>query len=97
MKRSTISALLGLALLAAVCSIGHADQRVLALLGSSDVKSSHSQFFSSLEQAGFSVDIKSIKDKDLKLKEFDTFLYDSIILFAPKATSGLGGLHSYWE
>jgi oligosaccharyltransferase complex subunit beta len=63
------------------------NRRVLALIGSSSIKESHSQFFSSLQEAGFSVDIKTVKDKDLKLKNYDTFLYDSLIVFAPKATS----------
>jgi oligosaccharyltransferase complex subunit beta len=79
--------LLAAALLGSSVAKAAENRRVLALIGTSSVKDSHSQFFSSLQEAGFSVDIKTAKDKGLKLKEFDTFLYDSLIIFAPKASS----------
>ncbi|KAF6264698.1 dolichyl-diphosphooligosaccharide-protein glycosyltransferase [Scenedesmus sp. NREL 46B-D3] len=87
-----------LVLLAAVLSSNVAtaaeNNRILALIGTSSVQESHSQFFSSLQEAGFSVDIKTVKDKGLKLKNFDTFLYDSLIIFAPKATKFGGDISS---
>jgi oligosaccharyltransferase complex subunit beta len=82
-----MKSILALALLAAVCLPAvHAQKRILALLGSAKTQDTHSQFFRSLKDNGFSVDIKTIKD-DVKLREYDTWLYDSLILFAPKATS----------
>eukprot|EP00878_Enallax_costatus_P006352 GHUV01006660.1.p1 GENE.GHUV01006660.1~~GHUV01006660.1.p1 ORF type:complete len:262 (+),score=62.04 GHUV01006660.1:98-883(+) len=78
------------ALLAAAIPATLAQNNVLVLIGSSSVKDTHSQFFDDLRAASFNVDIKSVKDKSLKLKEYDTFLYDSLVLFAPKA-SNFGG------
>jgi oligosaccharyltransferase complex subunit beta len=90
MACSKLPLLLVLLAAAVLCSnVANAaeNKRVLALIGTSSIQESHSQFFSSLQEAGFSVDIKTAKDKGLKLKDFDTFLYDSLIVFAPKATS----------
>jgi len=82
-----MKSILALALLAAaILPAVHAQKRVLALLGAAKTESTHSQFFRSLQDNGFSVDIKTIKD-DVKLREYDTWLYDSLILFAPKARS----------
>lgn len=73
--------------LAAVLPLAVAQRNVLVLYGTSSIKDTHSQFFDQLKAASFNVDVKSVKDKDLKLKDFDTFLYDSLIIFAPKASS----------
>lgn len=86
-KLPLLLVLLAAALLCSNVADAAENKRVLALIGTSSIKDSHSQFFSSLKEAGFSVDIKSAKDKDLTLKDFDTFLYDSLIIFAPKAAS----------
>jgi hypothetical protein len=64
-----------------------AQRRVLALVSGQDVKQTHSKFFRGLRGLGFDVDIKQASDKDIKLKEYDTYLYDHLILFSPK-TSG---------
>lgn len=82
-----MKSILALALLAAVCLPAvHANKRVLVLLGTAKTKDTHSQFFKTLQDNGFSLDIKTTKD-DVKLREYDTWNYDSLILFAPKATS----------
>ncbi len=85
--RST--AILGLLLLVCgslFCSAA-AGKKVLVLIGQSSVKESHGQFFKALEAKGHTVDIKSVKDSGLKLKDYDTWLYDALVLFAPKAAS----------
>uniref|UniRef100_A0A383W075 Dolichyl-diphosphooligosaccharide--protein glycosyltransferase 48 kDa subunit n=1 Tax=Tetradesmus obliquus TaxID=3088 RepID=A0A383W075_TETOB len=93
-KLPLLLVLLAAALLCSNVANAAENKRVLALIGTSSIKDSHSQFFSSLKEAGFSVDIKSAKDKDLKLKDFDTFLYDSLIVFAPKAAKFGGDISS---
>lgn len=82
-----------LALLLLVCSglcleaVTAADKKVLVLYGASNIKDTHSQFIKGLQDKGLKVDLKSVKDSDLKLKDYDTWLYDALVLFAPKAAS----------
>jgi oligosaccharyltransferase complex subunit beta len=83
-QRWLCAALLCLALLAHQTA---AQKRVLALVSGQDVKQTHSKFFRGIRGLGFDVDIKQASDKDIKLKEYDTYLYDHLILFSPK-TSG---------
>jgi hypothetical protein len=83
-QRWLCAALLCAALLAQQAA---AQRRVLALVSGQDVKQTHSKFFRGLRGLGFDVDIKQASDKDIKLKEYDTYLYDHLILFSPK-TSG---------
>eukprot|EP00882_Tetradesmus_deserticola_P030394 GHRQ01034117.1.p1 GENE.GHRQ01034117.1~~GHRQ01034117.1.p1 ORF type:complete len:258 (+),score=82.52 GHRQ01034117.1:40-774(+) len=93
-KLPLLLVLLAAAVLSSNVATAAENKRVLALIGTSAVQDSHSQFFSSLQEAGFSVDIKAAKDKDLKLKDYDTFLYDSLIIFAPKASKFGGDISS---
>lgn len=87
MSSSQFSWAVVIALLATSFRATIAQKKILAIVGSSSIAASHSQFFDQLRAAAFDVDIKTVKDKDLKLKEYDTFLYDSLIIFAPKASS----------
>lgn len=82
------SALLCL-VLAVFANVVYADKKVLALV-QDNTKDHYSIFFDSLSAYGFSVDIKGHKDSGLKLKEYDTWLYDHLVIFAPKA-EGFGG------
>lgn len=67
-----------------------ANKRVLVLLqdSSEDAKSSYSILFDSLAAYGFSLDIKGHKDPTLKLKNYDNWLYDHLLILAPKADGG---------
>lgn len=76
-----------IALLAAAIPHASAQKNVLVLFSSSSIQDTHSQFFDELKAANFNLHFKSVKDGDLKLREYDTFLYDSLILFAPQASS----------
>eukprot|EP00879_Flechtneria_rotunda_P025422 GHRR01027016.1.p1 GENE.GHRR01027016.1~~GHRR01027016.1.p1 ORF type:complete len:331 (+),score=101.31 GHRR01027016.1:89-1081(+) len=88
-------ALITLALLAGLCvQAVNAGERVLVLVGSGRYKDSHSQFLQGLQDNGLAVDIKGVNDKDLQLKDFDNFLYDSLVLLAPKATKFGGDISS---
>jgi Oligosaccharyltransferase 48 kDa subunit beta len=73
-----------LATLATQCA---AHRRVLAVLDSEDIKSSHSQFLDVLSAGGAEVDVRIVGDNSLKLREYDAFLYDALVLLAPSAAS----------
>ncbi|PNH04740.1 Dolichyl-diphosphooligosaccharide--protein glycosyltransferase subunit [Tetrabaena socialis] len=81
--------LLALALLAAIhCAC--AAKSVLVLLQSGTTADKYSGFIDGLGAAGFAVEVKGHKDTGLKLREYGTWLYDDLVLFAPKA-EGFGG------
>lgn len=76
------------ALLAATClQCVQCSKRVLAVVESDKLKQSHSSFFEALGKQGFDIDIKQYKDNSLKLRDFDDWLYDHLVIFAPRATS----------
>lgn len=62
-------------------------KRVLALIGADGVRQSHSKFFAGLKDAGLELDVRSHKDADLALRNYDAWNYDHLLLFAPKASS----------
>ena len=57
--------------------------RVLVLLDSLSIKESHSIFFNSLSQRGFTLTYKVADDPAIVLKKYGAYLYDHLILFAP--------------
>lgn len=54
----------------------------------------YSEFFSDLKDNGLHLTIKSHTEK-IKLKEFDNYLYENIILMAPGASTFGGGINIY--
>ncbi|KAL8231703.1 hypothetical protein R6Q57_001481 [Mikania cordata] len=66
------------------------DRRILVLLDDSALKSSHSIFFSSLQERGFQLDFKLSDDPKISLQRYGQHLYDGLILFSP-ATERFGG------
>lgn len=85
MARQVISVL---ALLASL-SVAYAGKSVLVLLGNVNDAEKYSKFFGSLREHGFDINIKGVKDSSLKLHEYGTWLYDDLVLFAPKAEGTL--------
>eukprot|EP00095_Tigriopus_kingsejongensis_P008299 snap_masked-scaffold948_size77650-processed-gene-0.11 protein:Tk08299 transcript:snap_masked-scaffold948_size77650-processed-gene-0.11-mRNA-1 annotation:"dolichyl-diphosphooligosaccharide--protein glycosyltransferase 48 kda subunit" len=67
-------------------------QRVLALLDNPAIKESHSVFFKSLLDRGFSITFKSADDASLVLKKYGEFLYDHLVLFCPTVEEFGGSL-----
>lgn len=67
----------------ASCELG--GQRVLALLQDSSIEASHSIFFKSLEDRGFSISYKDASSGVQKLAHYGSYDYDHVILFAPNA------------
>ena len=77
MLRLPLAALLAAVLLHPVCS-----QRVLVLVEDLGLASSHSHFFQQLSDKGYQLDIKSAEDKSLRLRDWDSWSYDKLVLFA---------------
>ncbi|GAB4821924.1 hypothetical protein N2152v2_008970 [Parachlorella kessleri] len=80
--------LLGLASAASLAPPAAASQRVLVLLESLDLQQSHSEFFGGLSSRGYQLDFKQVSDKMLQLRDWDTWLYDKVIIFAVKGDLG---------
>lgn len=63
-------------------------EKLLVLVDDLKVRSTHSIYFSDLISRGYEISFKSVNDKKLQLKDWDEWLYDKVILFAPTATGG---------
>lgn len=86
MRNSALIALLVL-ISSSVCLSVSAEKKVLVLYGQNSIKETHGQFIKGLQNKGVTVELKSVKDSGLKLRDYDTWLYDALVLFSPKATS----------
>lgn len=73
-----------LSLFLALAGTAFAD-RVLVLLESDEIKSSHSQVLKYLSSKGNDVDTRIVGDSGLKLKHIDNFLYEHLVILAPHA------------
>jgi hypothetical protein len=86
MKSSLVTlCLIGLLISVSAASTG----RVLVVLQDVNAKGDYSIFLDSLKSLGFDLDIKSSKDSSIKLKSYDTYQYEHLVLFTPKAEGGL--------
>lgn len=68
--------------------------RVLVLLGELSYRDSHSLFFGDLESRGYKLTYLRFDDSDLALSKYGEWLYDHIVLFAPKADNFGGRVDS---
>jgi len=66
--------------------------RVLVLLDNFAIKESHSTFFKSLIDMGFSLTYKTADDPSIVLKKYGAFLFDHLILFSPSVEEFGGDL-----
>ncbi len=71
-------------LLAAICSCASAS-KILVLYDDPLIRSTHSRFLSGLQSHGHIVTFKSVTDSRLKLRDWDEWLYEKLIIFAPSA------------
>ena len=62
-------------------------QQVLVLVEDLSTASTHSIFLQQLEKAGYLLDVKGAQDKSLRLREWDSWLYSKLVIFA----SGISG------
>ena len=74
-----------LLLLALVCTCASA-AHVLVLYDDPLIRSTHSKFLDGLQSQGHTVTIKSVTDSSIKLKDWDDWRYEKLIIFAPSAT-----------
>ena len=77
------SLLINLLILSPIIAL--AQKRVLLLVDDKSIEKSHSQFLSSLRDRGYVLTTRLANDKALALSKYGEFLYDHVILFAPKA------------
>lgn len=78
-----------LLLLALVCTCTSA-ANVLVLYDDPLIRSTHSKYLDGLQSQGHTVTIRSVTDSSIKLKDWDDWRYEKLIIFAPSATgSGL--------
>lgn len=55
---------------------------MLVLVEDLSIASTHSLYFQRLSDAGYSLDIKAADDKSLRLKDWDAWSYEKLIVFA---------------
>lgn len=65
-----------------VCNV-NAGGETLVLLDNLAIKETHSMFFKSLKDQGYSVTFKSADDASLVLSKYGEYLYENLIIFAP--------------
>lgn len=73
---------------------GVGQNRVLALLENLAIKETHSIYFRSLVDSGFTVTYKVADDSSLQLKKYGEYLFDHIIVFAPTVEEFGGTLNA---
>ena len=76
--RLLVVAMVALAVTAA--SAGEPKEKVLVLLDTLDMKDSHSKFLQNLSPKDFDVKVASVDDKDVKLREWDDWLFDKLVI-----------------
>jgi oligosaccharyltransferase complex subunit beta len=83
-----------LALVVAIVSTGTAveNPRVLVLLDNLAIKETHSIFFKSLGDMGFTLSYKIADDPSIILKKYGSYLYDHLVLFSPTVEEFGGAL-----
>ena len=88
-----MSRLITLAVLAALCCKALA-AKVLVLQDDPLIRSTHSRYFRELQSQGHTITIKSVTDSNLKLKDWDDWMYDKLVMFTPSVT-GREGTHTH--
>ncbi len=76
--------------LASAATAAASGGKLLALLQDLEQQQQLSKFFGALEKAGVAIDYKQAKDASIKLRDYDTWHYDHLAIFAPKAESAWG-------
>jgi len=73
-------------------SDGAESRNVLVILDNSAILETHSLFIKQLTDLGFNTDIKIAEDSTMSLKKYGEYLYQDIVLLAPRAEELGGGL-----
>lgn len=66
-----------------LCSLlpAQAQQKALVLVQDLGIASSHSKFLEHLSNEGYSLDVQAADSKSLRLRDWDTWLYDKLVIF----------------
>lgn len=64
-------------------SLALAEQETLVLVDNLNIRETHSQFFKSLQDRGYSLTYKLADDANLVLSKYGEYLYKNLIVFAP--------------
>ncbi|XP_038215633.1 dolichyl-diphosphooligosaccharide--protein glycosyltransferase 48 kDa subunit [Zerene cesonia] len=67
----------------ACCSIAFAYQETLVLVDNLNIRETHSQFFKSLQERGYTLTFKLADDSNLVLSKYGEYLYKNLIVFSP--------------
>jgi len=73
-------------------SISTADRETLVLLDNLAIRETHSIFFKSLSERGFSLTYKSADDSNLVLSKYGEYLFENLVIFAPSVEEFGGAL-----
>lgn len=75
-----------------VLSLVSSEKDTLVLLENLAIKETHSQFFKSLKDRGYSLTFKPADDASLILSKYGEYLYENVIIFAPSVEEFGGSL-----
>ncbi|XP_021185355.3 dolichyl-diphosphooligosaccharide--protein glycosyltransferase 48 kDa subunit [Helicoverpa armigera] len=67
----------------ATLSLALAEQETLVLVDNLNIRETHSQFFKSLQDRGYTLTYKLADDPNLLLSKYGEYLYKNLIVFAP--------------
>nr|CAG4647873.1 EOG090X05EE [Moina brachiata] len=82
------------ALLVLICiTSSFADKETLVLLDNLAIRETHSTFFKSLSDRGFTLTFRSADDSNLVLAKYGQYLYKNLIIFAPSVEEFGGSLN----
>ena len=63
--------------------------RTLLLAQTLSIKDSHSRFLQYLEASGRELDVREVSDDTLRLRDWDIWLYNEVIIMSPQAEGNL--------
>ena len=69
-----------------------AGKSVLVLVDDPLIRHTHSLYFADLASRGYELTFRAAGDKKLQLRDWDEWLYDKLVIFAPSATGACFGL-----
>lgn len=70
---------------AVVSATDEVSVRTLLISNTLNITNTHSRFIKYLEASGRELDIREASDANLRLRDWDIWLYDELIIFAPQA------------
>ena len=78
-----------LLLLSAFIPAHASNERVLVLVDDPFIRHTHSVYFGDLTSRGYSLTFRAAADKKLQLRDWDEWMFEKLIIFAPTVTGVL--------